>query len=82
MRGRTREETLRALRALDPKLREALAQAAQRFDPHAEGGTLLSPEAQIFPTELDLTILYIPGTSNKIAPILIGPHVNWNPVTW
>ena len=82
MRGRTREEALQSLRALDPKIREALAQAAQRFDPHAEAGTLLSLEAQIFPTELDLAITYIPGTSNKIAPILIGPHMNWNPVTW
>jgi hypothetical protein len=82
VRGRTREETLQALRVLDPKLREALAQAAPRFDPHTEAGALLSPEAQIVPTELDLTIIYIPGTSNKIAPILIGPHTNWNSVTW
>jgi len=57
VRGRTREETLQALHALDPKLREALAQAALRFDPHAEAGAILAPEAQIVPTELDLTII-------------------------
>jgi len=77
-----REETLQALRALDPRLREALAQAAQRLEPRPDAVADPPQEAQIVPTELDLLLIYIPGMSNRIAPILVSPRMNWNPVTW
>jgi hypothetical protein len=62
-RGRTREEALAALRQVDPAIREAVLKTAGRYDPRlAESPP--PEEAQIVPTELGLTILYLPGDTN------------------
>jgi hypothetical protein len=64
VRERTREATLQALRALDPQIREAVWETARRADP-GNAANLPAEEAQIVPTKLELTTLYIPGTANK-----------------
>jgi RNA polymerase sigma-70 factor, ECF subfamily len=65
IRERTREAALQALRRLDPLIREAAFQTVReslnRQDQTARAASL---EAQIFPTELRLTFIYIPSASN------------------
>jgi len=80
--GRTREAALQALREMDPRLREAVRQAAGRFAGPGQEVQLVSEAAEIVPTELDLVFVYMPGSTNKIAPILYGSSMNWNPGTW
>jgi hypothetical protein len=64
VRGRTREAALQALLQIDPQIREALLRSWRRADPRAEAAPP-AWEAQIHPTRLDLTVIYIPGTSNS-----------------
>jgi RNA polymerase sigma-70 factor, ECF subfamily len=63
VRERTRGAALAAVRRVDPQQLEALAQEWQRQDPRA--ATPPTDEAHIFPTKLNLTIVYIPGSSNQ-----------------
>jgi hypothetical protein len=63
VRERTRQAALAAVRRIDPKHLEALAQEWQRQDPRA-AATPPTDESQIFPTKLSLTIIYVPGSSN------------------
>jgi hypothetical protein len=64
VRERTREAALQALRQVDPQIREAVWKAALRYNPRLEPASA-SEEAQIVPSKLDLTTLYIPGTSTR-----------------
>jgi RNA polymerase sigma-70 factor, ECF subfamily len=57
---RTREAALRALGRIDPSIREALIRKGRQADPRVEQAPP-SEQAQIVPTELRLTIFYIPG---------------------
>jgi hypothetical protein len=63
-------------RALMPpvreRTREAALQAVRRMLPNAE-------PAQIFPTELNLEILYFPGVSNRRLIHLVGPRMDVTP---
>jgi hypothetical protein len=61
---RTREAALQAVRRIEPRLREALLEAERRVDPQLEPSPRVVEEAQIFPTRLELAIVYIPGASN------------------
>jgi hypothetical protein len=63
VRERTREAALQALRRVDPQVREALVQAIRRADPRVDA-TPPVDEAQIFPTGLNLKIVYVPGATN------------------
>jgi len=67
VRERTREAALAAVRRIDPQLLAALAREWQRQDPRA-AATSPTDAAQIFPTRLSLTIIYIPGSSNARSP--------------
>jgi hypothetical protein len=60
----TREEALAAVRRLDPHLREALFQAVRRADPRVADAQAIFEEEQIFPTQRDLTFVYIPSATN------------------
>jgi RNA polymerase sigma-70 factor (ECF subfamily) len=64
---RTRAAALAVVRRVDPHLREALAREWTRQDPRA-AAVPPADEAQIYPTELSLTIVYIPGRSNRRSP--------------
>jgi hypothetical protein len=70
VRERTREAALQAMRRVDPRIRAAVQTAGL-----AAAGTAVVPattalppeEAQIVPTRLDLTTIYIPGTAKAPA---------------
>jgi hypothetical protein len=63
IRGRTQEETVQAARRIEPQLREALSKG---FSVPAERVDQEILEGRIVPTELDLKIAYIPGSSNRL----------------
>jgi hypothetical protein len=80
VRERTREAALQAVRRLDPQLREAAVH--QLSLPGQTGGAErpIPLEEQIFPSELGLTIVYIPGPSNGLLMRILnhgGP--SWQP---
>jgi hypothetical protein len=59
---RTREAALQSLRRVDPKVRAAIWEALRHDDPRVASPA--DEAAEIFPTQLNLTILYIPGATN------------------
>ena len=61
---------LAAVRRIDPALREALMQAVRRADPRVKADGRAFEEEQVFPTQLDLTFVYIPGGTNAL-PIFV-----------
>ena len=72
VRERTREAALQALRRIDPQLREAVDATLQAMVDrgYLSSMTALPPEeAQIVPTQLNLTTIYIPGTAK--APVTV-----------
>jgi hypothetical protein len=70
VRAGTREAALNAVRRLDGRLRAALLEATRRVDPRVEPSPHTVEEAQIFPTRLDLAVVYIPGATN-LRPIQV-----------
>jgi hypothetical protein len=64
VRERTREAVMQAVRHIDPKLREAAVHTAR----HLRAQPLQEPpvplEEQIYPSQLGLAFIYIPGASN------------------
>jgi RNA polymerase sigma-70 factor, ECF subfamily len=60
----TREAALAAVRRIDRQLREALLKAVRRAGPRFPDDLEAFEESQIFPTERDLTIVYVPGSRN------------------
>jgi hypothetical protein len=71
VRERTREAALREARRLFPPVTDAMLQAYRRDLPDLTADQLVPQEAQIVPTELDLVIVYIPGTSSG------APSIHW-----
>jgi hypothetical protein len=63
VRARTRQDALAAARRFDPQLQQAMRQVIHRLDPRAEATT--AEDAEIVPTRLDLTIIYVPGDTNR-----------------
>jgi hypothetical protein len=63
VRERTRAAALQAARQFYAQFREPLLQATRHLQPQFDEAQLAPQEAQIAPTSLDLTFLYIPGAS-------------------
>jgi hypothetical protein len=66
VRGRTREAALQALRQVDPQIRDAIRAVVQgQIERGALPSTTVFPldGQQIVPTRLELTTIYIPGTT-------------------
>jgi hypothetical protein len=68
VRERTREAAVQALRRIEPHIREAVQatalETAGKVEAHST--TVLPPEeAQIVPSHLDLTMLYVPATTKE-----------------
>jgi hypothetical protein len=83
IRGRTREEVLQALRRLDPKIREAALHAAiPKSSPDGPREPPPPLEAQIFPTELRLVFVYIPGAANNRDVHAVGHGVTVYQASW
>jgi hypothetical protein len=66
VRERTREAALQALRRVDPQVRAAVLAAAGRNDPRLLAEPA-SDEAQIVPTELNLTLVYAPARQSVLV---------------
>jgi hypothetical protein len=62
--ARTREAVLEGVRQADPQIRVALLNARRWADPRLELAPRVVEEDEIFPTRLDLIVVYIPGTAN------------------
>jgi RNA polymerase sigma-70 factor (ECF subfamily) len=65
VRERTREAALRTARRLFPAAAEAELRAARRLDHRFQAEWMVPQEDQIVPSELDLTIIYVPGRSTR-----------------
>jgi hypothetical protein len=76
---RTRTAALEAVRRVDPSLRQALLQAARRANPRLDDSLRVIEADQIFPTELGLTIVYIPGATNVRDLHVRCTDANYNP---
>lgn len=66
VRERTREAALQALRRVDPQVRAAVLAAAGRNDPRLLAEPV-SDEAQIVPTDLNLTLIYFPARQSLLV---------------
>jgi hypothetical protein len=64
LQGRSREAVLEALRRLDPRIRDTAVNSGRHPRPQLEPEPPLPLEAQIFPTELGLTFVYLPSATN------------------
>jgi hypothetical protein len=64
IREKTREAALAAARRAFPEVTPALLAARRESDPAVQPEQILPQLEQIFPTELDLVIVYSPGTQN------------------
>jgi hypothetical protein len=73
---RTREAAVEALHRIDPKIREALLQSMRRGDPRVDAAPP-DDEAQIVPTRLNLTVLYVPGDTNARTIHVICPDYDF-----
>jgi RNA polymerase sigma-70 factor (ECF subfamily) len=63
VRERTREAALAAARRAFPQVSEAMLQAARKRDAQIDASRMIPQPEQIYPTELDLVIVYVPGTA-------------------
>jgi RNA polymerase sigma-70 factor (ECF subfamily) len=83
IRERTREAAVAAVRRLDPQIREAAGQTAREtFSLTAGAGGRAPLEAQVFPSKLRLTFVYMPGSSNaRRVRISSGTMTNYQ-LTW
>jgi hypothetical protein len=64
VRARTKEAVLEAVRLLDPQLRQALLEGTRRADSRLPAAQSAVEEEQIFPSQLDLTFVFIPGATS------------------
>jgi RNA polymerase sigma-70 factor (ECF subfamily) len=82
IRERTREAALQALRQLDPKIRDAAVHVRGGRSPDGAAAPVIPLEAQIFPTQLGLTIIYFQGTSNARSVRVLHHGINGWHRTW
>jgi hypothetical protein len=83
IRERTREAVLQAVRRLDPEVRTAaLHSVRDTISPPAEAGSLAPLEAQVYPSVLRLTFVYVPGLLNaRRIRITSGTMTNYQ-LSW
>jgi hypothetical protein len=72
VKERTREAVVQALRRVDPGIREKVLQLVRQADPRLKA-VPPSEEEQIFPTRLNLTVIYIPGDTSARTIRVIDP---------
>jgi hypothetical protein len=82
IRERTREAALQAARRVDGRVIALMLEIARRTDPRFDEGQMIPQEAQIVPTALDLTILYVPGASNRRPIHVVRPDGHLVHETW
>jgi hypothetical protein len=72
----TRDVALAAVLRVDPHLRKALLQAVQRADPRLDLDLSSFERQQIFPTQLDLWFVYVPGAANARPIYVVGREMD------
>jgi RNA polymerase sigma-70 factor (ECF subfamily) len=80
IRERTPEAALAAARRAFPPITPELLAAFRQSDPTLDADQILPQPGQIFPTEIDLVIVYIPGTATKRGIRLV--RRGQGPVVW
>jgi hypothetical protein len=65
IRERTREAVMQAVRRVDPQIRSKVIHVMRDKRGHQDPEPDTPWEAQIFPTTLNLTFIYIPGATNE-----------------
>jgi RNA polymerase sigma-70 factor (ECF subfamily) len=70
--ARTREQALAAVQRVDPRIREALLQAVRLADPRIDGDLSSFEAQQVFPTQLDLWFVYVPGSTSERPIFVVG----------
>jgi hypothetical protein len=77
VQARTPAEALETARQVYAPLRELWMQPARRLNPQLDEARFAPQPAQIVPTELNLTILYMPGSSHaRYIQVVHGEGVN------
>jgi RNA polymerase sigma-70 factor (ECF subfamily) len=76
VRERTWEAALQAARRIFPPVTEGMLQAARRYNPQIDATQLLPQESQIYPTQLNLVLVYISGITNARPVRMIGSGFN------
>jgi hypothetical protein len=71
VRERTREAAVQALRGVDREVRETARSVAVRVDPRLEAG-FPAEEAQIVPTGLELTTIYLTGATSPYKVTIVS----------
>jgi hypothetical protein len=71
VRERTREAAVQALRGVDREVRETARTVAVRVDPRLETG-FPAQEAQIVPTGLELTTIYLTGATSPYKVTIVS----------
>jgi len=72
VRARTREAALELARRNFPPVTEGMLAARRRWRPGITAEELLPQPSEIYPTELALTLVYIPGLTNSTAVAQAG----------
>jgi hypothetical protein len=80
--ARTHEAALAAARQIDAHLLEAILPEARRLDPHCQSAAQVPLAGEIKPTDLDLTIVYVPGLSCKRNISLVSTHADFHNSSW
>jgi RNA polymerase sigma-70 factor, ECF subfamily len=73
LREPSREAALQAARRYYPEIAAAMTKAQRRFFPQVTEAQLAPQEEQIVPTDLDLQLIYIPGSSHQHSIVIAGP---------
>jgi hypothetical protein len=72
LRGRTRQEVIQAVLRLDPHLRERAVHALRGGRSTSGPASPVPVEAQVFPTDLSLNVIYFPAASNRFPIHIVG----------
>lgn len=72
VRELTREAALAAARRNFPPVTEGMLQVARRRQPRITAEEMMPQASQIYPSELGLTLVYIPGLTNSTAVRQVG----------
>jgi hypothetical protein len=71
-----------AARRLDPHLREAIFSEARREHPEIQTPEQMIGAGEVVPTTLDVTIVYVPGLSNRRNLSVVSRTADDHTRTW
>jgi hypothetical protein len=81
-RGRTPEEARAAARRLDARLLEAILPEVRRSRPEVKSTAMVVDAGEVAPTQLDLTVVFVPGLSNRHTIHISSLTADYHNSTW